>query len=99
MRSARLWGAENWADLLPRTLGFKRAPVDLYAVARHRRIRYLRFRFMIPRGVLVPVEGGLEVYLRDQTHKDVDVSQAEPMDELSPQQRFSLACRIAHTRF
>jgi hypothetical protein len=54
---------------------------------------------LIPRGVLLPVEGGFEVYLRDQTHKDVDVSQAEPMDELSPRQRFSLAHEIAHTRF
>ena len=99
MRSTSHWGAENWADLLPTVLGFKRPPIDLYAVARHRRIRHLGFRFMIPRGVLLPVEGGFEVYLRDQTRKDVDVSQEEPGDALSPRQRFSLAHEIAHTRF
>src|SRR5271165_417429 len=98
MRTARYWGSENWADLLPSILGFTRPPVDLYAVARHRRIRRVGFRFMIPRGVLLPVEGGFEVYLRDDTRNDVDVSREEPTDALSPRQRFSLAHEIAHTR-
>jgi len=99
MRPARDWGAENWADVLPGVLGFKRPPIDLYAVARHRRIRRLGFRFIIPRGLMVPVEGGFEVYLRDQTQKDVDISGAEKMGDLSFRQRFSLAHEIAHTRF
>jgi len=49
--------------------------------------------------MMVPVEGGFEVYLRDQTQKDVDISRAETMDDLSFRQRFSLAHEIAHTRF
>jgi hypothetical protein len=85
--------------VLPGVLGFKRPPIDLYAVARHRRIRSVSFRFIIPRGMMVPVEGGFEVYLRDQAQKDVDISRAETMGDLSFRQRFSLAHEIAHTRF
>jgi hypothetical protein len=99
IRPARDWGAENWADVLPSILGFKRPPIDLYAVARHRRIRRLSFRFIIPRGMMVPVEGGFDVYLRDQAEKDADISRAETMNDLSFRQRFSLAHEIAHTRF
>jgi hypothetical protein len=98
-RPARDWGAENWADMLPSVLGFKAPPVDLYAVARHRRIRYIGFRFIIPRGLMVPVAGGFEVYLRDQLRRDVDISQEEPRRDLSVRHRFSLAHEIAHTRF
>src|SRR5580704_7907308 len=99
MRPARHWGAENWADDLPGVLGFKHPRVDLYVIARHRRIRHLGFRFIIPRGILLPVKGGFEVYLRDQMRKDVDISKEEPRDELSVRQRFSLAQEVAHTRF
>jgi hypothetical protein len=48
---------------------------------------------------MLPVEGGFQVYLRDQVRKDVDISREEPRDELSARQRFSLAHEIAHTRF
>jgi hypothetical protein len=99
MRAARPWRAENWADFLPSTLGYSRPPVDLYAVARHRRIKQLGLRFMIPRGVLLPVEGGFEVYLRDPVRKDIDILEAEPVSLLSPRQRFALAHEIAHTFF
>jgi len=99
MRSARDWGAENWADVLPAVLGTKRPPVDLYAVARYRRVRHVAFRFMIPRGLMLPVEGGFEVYLRDPVRRDIDISKEEPGGELSVRQRFSLAHELAHTRF
>jgi len=98
-RQARDWGAENWADMLPAVLGLKSPPVDLYVVARHRRVRYLGLRLIIPRGIMLPVEGGFEVYLRDQTRKDVDISKEEPRGDLSVRHRFSLAHEIAHTRF
>ncbi len=98
-RPARLWRSENWADFLPTTLGYSSPPVDLYAVARHRRIKRLGLRFMIPRGVLLPVDGGFEVYLRDSCRKDVDISAPETEDRLSARQRFSLAHEIAHTFF
>jgi len=97
--AARPWRTENWADFLPSTLGYSAAPVDLHAVARHRRIKHLGLRFMIPRGMLVPVEGGFEVYLRDHDRKDVDISKSEPDGELTARQRFSLAHEIAHTLF
>jgi hypothetical protein len=99
MRPARNWGAENWADGLPALLGFKRPPVDLYIVCRNRRIQSLGLRFMIPRGLLLPVDGGFKVYLRDEITKDLDISRQEPREELSVRQRFSLAHEIAHTRF
>ncbi len=99
MRPARYWRADNLADFLPSTLGMFRPPVDLFAVARHRRVKKVAFRFMIPRGVLLPVEGGFEVYLRDSNRKDFDTSETEPEGLLSPRQRFSLAHEIAHTFF
>jgi hypothetical protein len=73
--------------------------VDLCAVARHRRIRHLGLRFIIPRGVLLPIKGGFEVYLRDQDRRDINIGEAEPGNLLSPRQRFSLAHEIAHTFF
>ena len=48
---------------------------------------------------MVPVEGGFEVYLRDQAERDVDLTSEETMSDLSFRQRFSLAHEIAHTRF
>jgi hypothetical protein len=99
MRPARHWGAENWADVLPAVLGFKRPPVDLYIVCRNRRIQRLALRFIIPRGLMLPVGGGFEVYLRDQVRRDLDISKEEPRDDLSVRQRFALAHEIAHTRF
>lgn len=98
-RGARSWKADNWADFLPSTLGYSGGPVDLYAVARYRRIKRLGLRLMIPRGMLVPVEGGFEVYLRHHERKDIDLARAEPSGELTPQQRFCLAHEIAHTLF
>jgi IrrE N-terminal-like domain len=95
----RLWRSENWADFLPSTLGYSSPPVDLYAVARHRRIKRLSLRFMIPRGVLMPVDGGFEVYLRDSCQKEMDISEPEAEGGLSNRQRFSLAHEIAHTFF
>jgi len=99
MRSVRPWRVENWADFLPNTLGYYKPPVDLYAVARHRRVKQLGFRFMIPRGLLLPVEGGFEVYLRDLVRKDIDILEPEPSGLLSSRQRFALAHEIAHTFF
>ena len=99
MHAARYWQADNWADFLPNVLGISRPPVDLYTVARHRRVKRLSLRFIIPRGVLLPVKGGFEVYLRDQDRKDFDILGPEPVDLLSPRQRFSLAHEIAHTFF
>lgn len=99
MRLAKNWRANNWADLLPGALGVSAPPVDLYAVARHRRVKRLGLRFMVPRAMLLPVGGGFEVYLRDTDRKDCDLSEAEPDDFLTPHQRFSLAHEIAHTFF
>jgi hypothetical protein len=98
-RSARPWRAENWADFLPSMLGYSSPPVDLYAVARHRRINHVGLRFIIPRGLLLPVDGGFKVYLRDSKRRDIDVLQPEATDGLSVRQRFALAHEIAHTLF
>lgn len=103
MHTARNWRAENWADFLPRTLGLSSPPIDLYSVARLKHIRHLGLRLMVPRGLLLPVAGGFEVYIRDTSHKrDIDISKEdvrEPLGLLTPRQRFSLAHEIAHTLF
>lgn len=98
-RTAQSSRAENWADILAATLGCAGPPVDLYAFARHRHIKQLRMRLMVPRGALVPAEGGFDVYLRDATHRDIDISGSEPRGLLSARQRFSFAHEIAHTYF
>jgi hypothetical protein len=90
---------ETWADFLPSTLGYRHPPVDLLAVARHRKIKQLGFRLMVPRAVLVPVDKGFEAYLRDSVSRDVNIAEAEPSNLLTHQQRFSLAHEIAHTFF
>jgi hypothetical protein len=63
---------------------------------------------MVPRGVLLPVKGGFEVYLRDLVRRrDVELADneaTEPTDPSAPdflttRQRFSLAHEIAHTLF
>jgi hypothetical protein len=90
---------ETWADFLPSAFGYRHPPVDLLAVARHRQIKQLGFRLMVPRAVLVPVEKGFEAYLRDSVPRDVNIAEAEPSSLLTHQQRFSLAHEIAHTFF
>ncbi len=98
--AARVWrGAETWGDSLPRTLGVSAPPIDLFAVARLRQIRRLGLRFIIPRGLLLPVDGGFEVYLRNTVQEDVDLDMSEPDGFLSNRQRFSFAHEIAHTLF
>jgi hypothetical protein len=99
MRPSRPWRADNWADFLPSALGYSRPPVDLFAVARHRRIQHLGLRSMIPRGLLLPIAGGFETYLRSSVRRDLDISDVEPLGLLSHRQRFSLAHEIAHTFF
>jgi hypothetical protein len=54
---------------------------------------------MVPRGLLLPVEGGFEVYLRDMVAGELDISCPEPQGVLSGRQRFSFAHEIAHTLF
>src|ERR1041385_1980226 len=102
IRSARNWRTENWADFLPMTLKCWTPPMDLYSVARLKRIKRLGFRLMVPRGLLLPVQGGFEVYLRDTSQNiDIDLTQGtpEPLGLLTPRQRFSFAHEIAHTLF
>jgi len=52
--------------------------------------------------MLVPIQGGFEVYVRDQRQLDIDLSvsnDSEPKDLLVSRQRFSFAHEIAHTFF
>jgi hypothetical protein len=54
---------------------------------------------MVPRGVLVPVAGGFELFLRNPDSQDLDLEAEEPQDLLSHRQRFNFAHEIAHTFF
>jgi hypothetical protein len=99
MRSALVSRAENWVDFLRREVDLSHPPTDLYAIARLRQITLLGLRFMIPRGLLLPVEGGYEVYVRDARNKDIDISRPEPEGQLTTRQRFTLAHEIVHTLF
>lgn len=99
MRSALVSRAENWVDFLRREIDLSHPPTDLYAVARLRRITLLGLRFMVPRGLLLPVEGGYEVYIRHSANKNIDISGREPEGQLTARQRFTLAHEIVHTLF
>lgn len=91
--------AIDWADNVHSSVGCFTPPIDLLAVARFRRIKRAGFRLMVNRGVLVPVGGGFEVYLRDLDSRDIDIEGAEPETLLSPRQRFTFAHEIIHTFF
>jgi hypothetical protein len=54
---------------------------------------------MVQRGVLVPVSGGFELFLRDLEPRDLDIGAEEPLGALSPRQRFTFAHELAHTHF
>jgi Zn-dependent peptidase ImmA (M78 family) len=91
--------AKNWVDFLRREVNLSEPPVDLYAIARLRQIILLGLRFMVPRGLLLPVENGYEVYIRDHHNKNIDISGREPEGQLTTRQRFTLAHEIVHTVF
>lgn len=88
---------EQLAALSLRDAGISGGPVDLFAVARVRRVHALGLRFIVPRGLLVPVNGGFEAYIRNSNSVDYDTRLPEPLGALTVRQRFSLAHEIAHT--
>src|SRR6266481_8594213 len=91
--------AENWVDFLRREVDLSSPPADLFSIARLRRIGFLGLRLMVPRGMLLPVAGGYEVYIRSSASRDIDISFNEKEGELTPRQRFTLAHEIAHTLY
>jgi len=91
--------ANSWADSAYSSVGCAAPPVDLHALARHRRVKRLGLRLMVPRGVLVPVQEGFEIFLRDLDSRDLDIDAPEPRGLLSARQRFTFAHEIAHTFF
>ncbi len=54
---------------------------------------------MVQRGVLVPVSGGFELFLRGLEPRDLDIESEELQSALSPRQRFTFAHELAHTHF
>jgi hypothetical protein len=99
MRKDQARREEAWADNLYVDLKCSAPPMDLHAAARKCQVNRLKLRPMIQRGALLPSLGGYEVILRNLEPKDLDVESPEPANELSSQQRFTLAHEIAHTRF
>jgi IrrE N-terminal-like domain len=91
--------AYSWADSLHPMASQNALPVDLFDVARRRRVIRAGFRLMVQRGVLVPVPGGFELFLRDLQPRDLEIEGEEPQGALSPRQRFSFAHELAHTHF
>jgi hypothetical protein len=91
--------AENWTNHFVRTLGLREPPIDLFKIARSRRILRLGLRSIVPKGLLIPAEEGFEVYLQHDRSVDLCLEQGEPRGLLSPRKRFTLAHEIAHTFF
>lgn len=91
--------AYSWADSVHSGARCDAMPVDLFAVARRRQVVRAGFRLMVQRGVLVPVSGGFELFLRDLEPRDLDIEAEEPQGALSPRQRFTFAHELAHTHF
>ncbi len=73
--------------------------VDLFAVATARKVVCLGLRDMVPRGLLVPVAHGFEIYLQHPEPRDILITRPESRGLLSVRQRFTLAHEIAHTFF
>jgi hypothetical protein len=93
------WSVENWATALIANLRISKPPIDLFEVARSRLIRNVKFRYMIPRGGLIPIANGFEIYMRDTRSQEMEVAGTEPVALFSRRQRFTLAHEIAHTYF
>jgi hypothetical protein len=98
-RRAETRRAYSWADSVHVMVHRKVLPVDLFAVARRRHVIRAGFRLMIQRGVLVPISGGFELFLRDLEPRDLDIEAEESHGSLSPRQRFTFAHELAHTHF
>ena len=75
------------------------APIDVFALAKHRRVLEVKFLDMLPDGGLVPVSGGFELYVRDSQESVADFGGKSPMPILTPRQRFTIAHEVAHTFF
>jgi hypothetical protein len=99
MSSQTRWQVENWASGVVRALGAKNPPVDLFRVAALRRIQTLELRRMIPRGGLLAVDGGFQLYIRDPRGQVFQIEGDEPDQLLSARQRFTFAHEVAHTLF
>lgn len=99
MRPIHSQRVEVWADTVYSSIGCPSPPIDLYALARRRRVKSIKLRLMIPRGAVVPVDGGFEVFIRNLEPKDTDIENPEPDGLFNAQQRFTLAHEIAHTHF
>ncbi len=99
MTSGQTIWSDAQADNLPLSLGCMKVPIDLHAVARHRKVRKVTLRLMVRRGALVPVSDGFQVFVRNLEMKDLDIGAPEPEGILNSQQRFTLAHEIAHTFF
>lgn len=99
MANIQLTQALNWADSVAAKIGLTEPPMDLNALARKARATSLKLRIIIPRGALVPVTGGFEIYVRDLSEKDIDISTAETRGQFTTRQRFVIAHEIAHTWF
>lgn len=91
--------AYSWADTLYSSVDCAAPPVDLFAIARSLGINCFGFRLMVPRGALVPVAGGFEIFLRDLDSRNLELEADEPQNLLSHRQRFNFAHEIAHTFF
>jgi len=91
--------AYSWAETVHSGDRRDALPVDLFALARRMRVIRAGFRLMVQRGVLVPVSGGFELFLRDLESRDLDLEAEEPQGALSPRQRFTFAHELAHTHF
>jgi hypothetical protein len=90
---------DSWADGAHSIVGCSGPPTDLHAVARLRRVKRAGLRLMIPRGVVVPVLGGFEVFVRDLAPRELNLEAPEPSGLLTPRQRFAFAHEIVHTMF
>jgi hypothetical protein len=91
---AELWGNGAYSSAVRAA-----PPVDLFAVARSRRVKLIGLELMVPRGVLVPVPGGFHILLRDLEPRELDIGAPEASGLLTHRQRFTLAHEIAHTLF
>jgi hypothetical protein len=63
------------------------------------RVLHLNFVDMIPRGGLVPVAGGFDLYLQRESESSLDLVDPGTQVELTPRERFVVAHELAHTLF
>jgi IrrE N-terminal-like domain len=74
-------------------------PIKLLPIARFQRVKHIKLGPILIEGCTEPVQGGFNIFIRDEFSSTIDADNSSDAESLKPRQRFTLAHEIAHTFF